>query len=79
MGGERAKGFARGLFNRHAARYEATFAGRHSARMKKAALGCLEAPLSGAVLDVGCGPGLLLATLAVNYPEVRLAGIDIAP
>lgn len=67
------------LFNRHATRYEATFAGWHSARMKKAALACLEGPLRGAPLDVGCGPGLLLATLAVNYPELRLAGLDIAP
>src|SRR5262249_32939947 len=79
MGSERAKGLARGMFNRHAARYEATFAGRHSAKMKKAALACLEGPLHGALLDVGCGPGLLLATLAVNYPELRLAGLDIAP
>jgi ubiquinone/menaquinone biosynthesis C-methylase UbiE len=79
MGSERAKGLARGMFNRYAARYEATFAGKHSARMKKAALACLEGPLRGALLDVGCGPGLLLATLAVNYPESRLAGLDIAP
>lgn len=44
MGTERAKRLAKGMFNRHAARYEATFAGRHSARMKKAALACLEGP-----------------------------------
>jgi len=79
LGTERAKRLARGMFDRHAARYEATFAGRHSARMKKAALACIDTPLRGTVLDVGCGPGVLLATLAVNYPELRLAGLDIAP
>ena len=79
IGSERAKRFARGMFNRHASLYEGTFAGRHSARMKKAALACIEGPLHGALLDVGCGPGLLLATLAVDYPELRLAGLDIAP
>jgi ubiquinone/menaquinone biosynthesis C-methylase UbiE len=47
--------------------------------MKKAALACLEEPLRGALLDVGCGPGLLLATLAIKYPELTLAGLDIAP
>jgi ubiquinone/menaquinone biosynthesis C-methylase UbiE len=62
MGSERAKKLSRGIFNRQAARYEATLAGRHSDRMKEAARACLEGPLGGALLDVGCGPGLLLAT-----------------
>ena len=78
-GSKRAKRLARNLFNLHAARYEATLAGRHSARMKKAALACLEEPVGGALLDVGCGPGLLLTTLAANYSKLRLAGLDIAP
>ncbi|MGC1907180.1 MAG: class I SAM-dependent methyltransferase [Candidatus Acidiferrum sp.] len=30
------------------------------------------------LLDVGCGPGLLLAMLA-DSPELKLAGLDIAP
>lgn len=76
---ERAKKYARSGFDRIATRYETTVAGRHSAKMKKAALACLEAPIRGAVLDVGCGPGLLLATLATSYPDLRLAGLDIAP
>lgn len=78
MGSETAKRFATRMFSRQAHRYEATLAGRHSARMKKAALTRLEAPLHGALLDVGCGPGLLLASLAANYPGLRLAGLDIA-
>lgn len=76
---QRAKQHSRDAFNRKAARYEATLAGWHSGKMKKAALACLEPPVRGALLDVGCGPGLLLATLAENYPELRLAGLDIAP
>src|SRR5262245_32278207 len=76
---ERAKEHAKRMFNRYADRYEATIAGRHSDRMKKAALACLEQPIHGALLDVGCGPGLLLATLPANYPELSLAGLDIAP
>src|SRR5499426_387897 len=79
MGSERAKKLARHIFNHQAARYEETLAGRHSDRMKKAALACVEGPLRGALLDVGCGPGLLLAKLAAKYPELRLAGLDIAP
>jgi ubiquinone/menaquinone biosynthesis C-methylase UbiE len=77
MGSERAKEFARDLFNRQAVRFETTFAGRDSARMKNAALACVR-PRSGALLDVGCGPGLLLAMLA-DSPELKLAGLDIAP
>lgn len=77
MGSERAKEFARDLFDRQAVRFETTFAGRHSAKMKKAALACVK-PRRGALLDVGCGPGLLLAMLA-DSPELKLAGLDIAP
>jgi ubiquinone/menaquinone biosynthesis C-methylase UbiE len=79
MGSERAKRLAREMFNRQAEGYETTLAGRHSARMKKAALACLEGSLRGALLDVGCGPGLLLSSLAANHPGLRLVGLDIAP
>lgn len=34
---------------------------------------------SGALLDVGCGGGQLLAWLAQEYPEARLTGIDLSP
>lgn len=79
MAVERAKQHARKMFNRIASRYESTFAGRHSDKMKKAALACLEQDVRGALLDVGCGPGLLLAILAERYPELHLAGLDLAP
>jgi ubiquinone/menaquinone biosynthesis C-methylase UbiE len=79
MQDERAKKHSRKMFNRIASRYESTMAGRHSDRMKKAALRCLDQNIRGSVLDVGCGPGLLLGTLAAQHPQLYLAGIDIAP
>jgi len=33
---------------------------------------------SGLVVDVGCGPGLLVEAIALRYPVVRLVGVDIA-
>lgn len=79
MQDERAKKHSRKMFNAIASRYESTMAGRHSDRMKKAALRCLGHNVRGSVLDVGCGPGLLLSTLAAQYPQLYLAGLDIAP
>lgn len=34
---------------------------------------------SGALLDVGCGGGHLLAWLAQEYPQARLTGLDLSP
>lgn len=36
-------------------------------------------PPDAAVLDVGCGPGLLVAALARRHPHVRFHGIDLDP
>jgi ubiquinone/menaquinone biosynthesis C-methylase UbiE len=36
------------------------------------------APDSGAVLDVGTGPGVLLVELAARRPDLRLTGIDLS-
>src|SRR5436190_21460268 len=36
------------------------------------------APDGGAVLDVGTGPGVLLAELAVRRPDLRLTGVDLS-
>jgi ubiquinone/menaquinone biosynthesis C-methylase UbiE len=47
--------------------------------MKKAVMAHLDESPGGLVLDVGSGPGILLATLAAGYPELELAGIDLAP
>lgn len=35
--------------------------------------------LPGAVLDLGCGPGRLLAPLAMGNPRVDFIGVDISP
>jgi len=79
MAGERAKQHSRRMFDRIALRYESTMAGRHSDKMKKAVLRRLDHDVRGSVLDVGCGPGLLLATLAQQHTRLQLAGLDIAP
>jgi ubiquinone/menaquinone biosynthesis C-methylase UbiE len=34
---------------------------------------------SASILDVGCGNGALLATVAQRWPDVRLAGLDLQP
>ncbi len=62
--------------DRHVSGYEATLVDWHSRTMKDAALRHIYRPVSGAVLDVGCGPGAMLATLAGENPALRLAGID---
>ena len=79
MSDERAKKHSRKMFTRIASQYESTMAGRHSERMKMAALRCVDHDVRGSALDVGCGPGLLLSTLAARYPQLHLAGLDIAP
>jgi len=79
MATEWAKVLSRKMFNRIASRYESTRAGRHSDKMKKAAISFLNQDVRGSLLDVGCGPGLLLEMLARRYPELRLSGLDIAP
>ena len=37
------------------------------------------APVGGAVLDVGTGPGVLLVELAARRPDLRLTGVDLSP
>jgi len=32
----------------------------------------------GLVVDIGCGPGLLVEAIALRYPALRLVGVDIA-
>jgi malonyl-CoA O-methyltransferase len=47
---------------------------------ERAAAAALEAiPFPRSVLDVGCGPGGLLATLDAARPGAALAGVDLAP
>ncbi|HXX36703.1 MAG TPA: methyltransferase domain-containing protein [bacterium] len=76
---EKAKEHARTTFDRLAGNYESTMEGWHSRRMKAAALRCLGNALCGSLLDVGCGLGLVLETLAERDPGLALAGLDISP
>ena len=79
MSYEKAKEHSRTTFDRLAANYENTVAGWHSRRMKGVALQRLGTRIRGSLLDVGCGPGLLLKTLAEQDPGMSLAGLDISP
>lgn len=38
----------------------------------------LTAPVNGTVLDVGTGPGVLLAEIARRRPDLRVTGIDVS-
>ncbi|MGH3320236.1 MAG: methyltransferase domain-containing protein [Streptosporangiaceae bacterium] len=38
----------------------------------------IAAPMDGAVLDVGTGPGVLLAEIARGRPDLRVTGIDLS-
>jgi len=73
------KVFSRPQFDPAATGYDPTLAGWHSRPLREAALRHIHRPVRGAVLDVGCGPGVLLATLAGENPDLRLAGIDLVP
>jgi ubiquinone/menaquinone biosynthesis C-methylase UbiE len=75
---EKAKEHSRDAFDRLAAKYENSLEGGHSRAMREAALNRLGRPIAGSLLDVGCGPGLLLEVL-VEREEVSVAGIDISP
>ncbi len=75
---EKAKEHSRDAFDRMASKYERTLEGRHSRGMREAALNRLGRPLAGSLLDVGCGPGLLLQVL-VEREGLSVAGIDISP
>jgi ubiquinone/menaquinone biosynthesis C-methylase UbiE len=76
---ENAKEHSRTTFDRIAETYENTTEGWHSRKMMEAALLCLGDALRGALLDVGCGPGLFLKALAEQNPELTLAGLDLSP
>jgi ubiquinone/menaquinone biosynthesis C-methylase UbiE len=76
---EKAKEWSRNAFNRRAAKYENTLAGWHSRGMKEGALRHVDRSTRGSLLDVGCGPGLLLEVLAGQDGGLDLAGLDITP
>ncbi|MCV7351222.1 class I SAM-dependent methyltransferase [Mycobacterium parmense] len=69
-------------FNDRAPRYDGGWRGRlhHEISDRTAALAVSTAAAPHRVLDVGCGTGYLLRTLAGRYPMAeQLSGIDAAP
>jgi ubiquinone/menaquinone biosynthesis C-methylase UbiE len=69
-------------FEERAPGYESGWRGRlhHDIADKAVDLALANSPRPQRVLDVGCGTGYLLRTLAARVPEaVELAGIDAAP
>ena len=68
-----------------AAAYQATdgaayqvFLGRWTGRLADALLDVLEPPISGALLDVGCGTGSLAFAMAQRWPHRPVTGVDFA-
>jgi ubiquinone/menaquinone biosynthesis C-methylase UbiE len=69
-------------FNDRAARYDQGWRGRlhHEIANRTASLAMATSASPSRVLDVGCGTGYLLRTLARRYPDaLELCGIDAAP
>jgi ubiquinone/menaquinone biosynthesis C-methylase UbiE len=69
-------------FNDRAAGYDRGWRGRlhHEIAERTANLAVATIASPGRVLDVGCGTGYLLGTLAGRYPDAQqLCGIDAAP
>ena len=69
-------------FNDRAAGYDRGWRGRlhHEIAERTANLAVATVASPGRVLDVGCGTGYLLGTLAGRYPDAQqLCGIDAAP
>ena len=69
-------------FNDRAPEYDRGWRGRlhHEIADRTAALAAMTVQSPSRVLDVGCGTGYLLRTLANRYPDARqLCGVDAAP
>jgi ubiquinone/menaquinone biosynthesis C-methylase UbiE len=83
MDDDKTKAYFREMFNRGAVTYEKSYAGRHSGRLKNAALARLGNSPKDSILDVGCGPGILLTMLAASYPssraDIRLGDAESLP
>ena len=71
-----------GYFSRRSIRlYEAAITRLYYQLQQKSALRAVAWELRGAtdILELGCGPGRLLATVLDTYPETRLTAVDLSP
>lgn len=64
-------------FDRMSSRYDRHPVQRLARPIHAAMLRMIDAPM--AVLDVGCGTGVLLAQIGARWPQAALAGLDAAP
>jgi ubiquinone/menaquinone biosynthesis C-methylase UbiE len=69
---------SRAAFDRQARDYDTAVSGRHARRLHGDVLAALDGFELGALLDVGCGTGLLLGRVRELRPAARLAGIDLS-
>lgn len=65
------------FFDRVAPRYDRHWIQRFARPIHARLLMAIDRP--GAVLDIGCGTGVLLGEVAARWPQGRLAGVDAAP
>ena len=68
----------RAAFSRGAARYEARAVVQREVAARVAGLAIDSAPAAARVLDVGCGPGGLLAELSARRPSLSATGVDLS-
>lgn len=65
-------------FNKQAPRYMQTWDGRYCSRMYDSIMANIQPHPFDALLEVGCGPGELLALLAQKYPDAETFGMDLS-
>lgn len=66
------------FFDQHAAIYFQTWDGKYCIQMYDEVLQRIKQFPFVSILDVGCGPGTMLARLKMEYPDAEAYGIDLS-